>query len=337
MSYDTSEYAMQEGWERRDAPVDLNLETLSAMIAPVFAPRTVVKAALLSGGLANTNYKVTVSGLREPFVVRVYTRDPSACAREVDIYLRVRGVVPVPTLLSVDTEGQRVGYPYTLANFVEGELMTQILAGGGAEEIGQAGYAAGWTLALLGQFSFPEPGEFGPELVIVEPRSGGAQVFLAYLEPLLTAGRVRERLGAEPADRIWAFAREHAAMLDAVADETKLVHADYKATNLLLREEAGRLAMAAVLDWEFACAGAQIFDMGILLRHDRELDPAFAREFARGFTESGGTLHDGWRRMARLADFVNLVTFLDAPEERSALFADVTRLLIQTLDRWEEE
>jgi Ser/Thr protein kinase RdoA (MazF antagonist) len=114
-------------------------------------------------------------------------------------------------------------------------------------------------------------------------------------------------------------------------------HADYKAANLLLREEAGQLAIAAVLDWEFACAGAQIFDMGILLRHDRELDPAFAREFARGFTESGGTLHDGWRRMARLADFVNLVTFLDAPEERSALFADVTRLLIQTLDRWEEE
>ena len=328
---------MQEGWERIHAAVDLSLETLSEMVAPVFAPRTVVKAELLSGGLANTNYKVGVSGLREPFVVRVYTRDPSACAREVDIYLRVRGVIPTPTLLFVDTEGQRVGYPYTLANFVEGELMTLILAEGDAEKIGQAGYAAGWTLALLGQFSFPEPGAFGPELVIAEPRPGGGQAFLAYLEPLLTAGRARERLGAELADRVWAFAREHAPLLDAVADEAKLLHADYKATNLLLREDAGRLAMVAVLDWEFAWAGAQIFDMGILLRHDRELDPAFTREFARGFTEAGGALPDGWRRMARLADFVNLVTFLDAPEERSALFADVTRLLVQTLELWDEE
>ncbi len=308
---------MQEGWERIGESVDLSLETLSEMVAPVFAPRTVVKAELLSGGLANTNYKVSISGLRESFVVRVYTRDPSACAREVDIFLRVRGVVPIPTLLFVDTEGQRVGYPYTLANFVEGEPMTQILAEGDTEKIGQAGYAAGWTLALLGQFTFPEPGEFGPELVIAEPRPGGAQAFLAYLEPLLTAGRARERLGDELADRVWAFAREHAPLLDAVADEAKLLHADYKATNLLLREEAGQLAMAAVLDWEFACAGAQIFDMGILLRHDRELDPAFAREFARGFTEAGGALPDDWRRMARLADFVNLVTFLDAPEERA--------------------
>jgi Ser/Thr protein kinase RdoA (MazF antagonist) len=224
-----------------------------------------------------------------------------------------------------------------LANFVEGELMTQILAEGDSEKIGQAGYAAGWTLELLGQFTFPELGEFGPELVIAQPRQGGAVGFLAYLEPLLTAGRARERLGDELADRIWAFAREHATMLDAVADEAKLVHADYKATNLLLREDAGRLAMAAVLDWEFACAGAQIFDIGILLRHDRELDPAFAREFARGFTEAGGAPPDDWRRMARLADFVNLMTFLDAPEERSALFADVTRLLVQTLDRWDEE
>jgi fructokinase len=307
------------------------------MIAPVFAPRTVVKAELLSGGLANTNYKVSVSGLRESFVVRVYTRDPSACAREVDIFLRVRGVVPVPTLLFVDTEGERVGYPYTLANFVGGELMTQILAEGDAEKIGQAGYAAGWTLALLGQFTFPEPGEFGPELVVARLRIGGAAGFLAYLGPLLTAGRARERLSAELADRVWAFAREHAAMLDAVADESKLLHADYKATNLLLREDAGRLAMAAVLDWEFACAGAQIFDMGILLRHDRELDPAFVREFAHGLTEAGGALPDDWRRMARLADFVNLVTFLDAPDERSALLADVTRLLVQTLELWDEE
>jgi aminoglycoside phosphotransferase (APT) family kinase protein len=326
---------MQEGWERISESVDLSLETLSEMVAPVFAPRTVVKAELLSGGLANTNYKVSVSGLREPFVVRVYTRDPSACAREVDISVRVRGIVPTPSLLFVDTEGARVGHPYTLATFVEGELMTQVLAERDTEKIGQAGYAAGWTLALLGQFTFPEPGEFGPELVIAQPRQGGGQAFLAYLEPLLTAGRAWERLGDELADRVWAFAREHALMLDAVADEAKLVHADYKATNLLLREDAERLAMAAVLDWEFACAGAQIFDMGILLRHDRELDSAFVREFARGFTEAGGVLPEDWRRMARLADFVNLVTFLDAPDERSALFADVTRLLVQTLELWD--
>jgi Ser/Thr protein kinase RdoA (MazF antagonist) len=328
---------MQEGWERIHAAVDLSLETLSEMVAPVFAPRRVVKAELLSGGLANTNYKVRVSGLREPFVVRVFTRDPSACAREVDIYLRVRGVIPIPALLFVDTEGARVGYPYTLASYVEGTPMTQALASGDGERIGQAGYAAGWTLALLGQFTFPEPGEFGPELVIAQPRPGGAQGFLAYLEPLLMAGRAQERLGDELADRVWAFAREHAPLLDAVADEAKLIHADYKATNLLLREDAGQLAMAAVLDWEFACAGAQVFDIGIFLRHDRELDPAFAREFAHGFTEAGGALPDDWRRMARLADFANLITFLDAPDERSALFADVTRLLVQTLDRWDEE
>jgi fructokinase len=322
---------MQEGWERVHAAVDLSLETLSEMIAPVFAPRTVVKAEALAGGLANTNYKVGVSGLREPFVVRVFTRDPSACAREADIFVRVRGVVPIPSLLFVDTEGARVGYPYTLASYVEGTPMTQILASGDAGQIGQAGYAAGWTLALLGQFTFPEPGEFGPGLVIANPRAGGGQAFLAYLEPPLTAGRARGRLGDALADRVWAFAREHAPLLDAVADEAKLLHADYKATNLLLREEAGQLAMAAVLDWEFACAGAQIFDIGILLRHDRELDPVLTLEFARGFTEAGGALPNDWRRMARLADFVNLVTFLDAPGERGALTTDVTRLLVQTL------
>ena len=178
---------------------------------------------------------------------------------------------------------------------------------------------------------------FRSDLVIAEPRVGGAAGFLAYLEPLLKAGRARERLGDELADRVWGFAGEHAPLLDAVADEAKLLHADYKAANLLLREDAGRLAMAAVLDWEFACAGAQIFDMGILLRHERELDPAFAQEFARGFTEAGGALPDDWRRMARLADFVNLVTFLEAPEERSALFTAVTRLLVQALDHWDEE
>ena len=40
----------------------------------------------LSGGLANTNYKVTLSGANEPVVLRVYTRDPDACERERALY-----------------------------------------------------------------------------------------------------------------------------------------------------------------------------------------------------------------------------------------------------------
>ena len=77
---------MQEDWERRHPHVDLDRETLEALLRPAFPGRALVEVEPLSGGLANTNYRALLAGMGSPVVVRVYTRDPTACHREIALH-----------------------------------------------------------------------------------------------------------------------------------------------------------------------------------------------------------------------------------------------------------
>ena len=77
---------MQEGWGRRYALLELDTETLTDMLEPVAQGHAILQAEPIAGGLVNTNYRITLSGWEDKLIVRLYTRDPSACRLELDIY-----------------------------------------------------------------------------------------------------------------------------------------------------------------------------------------------------------------------------------------------------------
>jgi aminoglycoside phosphotransferase (APT) family kinase protein len=325
----------EEQWERRTQTVALDLDMISRMIAPVFAPREVVSAHLLSGGLANTNYLVGVAGMRERFVLRLYTRDPAACRIEADLYALVHDRVPLPAIFYADTEGERMGSPYMLREWAEATPLVELLSAGSEQEIESAGYSAGSVLAAIASYTFPQAGFFGPDLIIAEPLQIGPSGFLALLNDWLFKGHAGKRLRDELTHRLWQFVSLHAPLLEGAEGTPALVHGDYKASNLLIRKRGDRWEIAAVLDWEFAFAGPPLFDLAILLRHERA-DSPFTRAVAHGYTDSGGALPSDWRRITRLLDLLNLVQFLGLPGERPNLTRDVTRLITATMDEWIE-
>jgi aminoglycoside phosphotransferase (APT) family kinase protein len=314
----------------------LDLAAVSRMIASAFAPRKsahAVSAQLLSGGLANTNYRVRVAGMRETFVLRLYTRDPMTCRTEVALNALVRERVPVPAISYADTEGELMGTPYALVEWVEGTPLTELLATGGGQEIERAGESAGAVLARIAAFTFPAAGFFGPELTIAEPLPIGPGAFVALLDDWLAPGPAHDQLGDEMTARLLGFIHAQAPLLEATQDAHTLVHGDYKASNLLVRARDESWEVAAVLDWEFAFSGPPLFDLAIMLRHERA-DSPFTRGVARGYTASGGTLPPDWWRIIRLLDLLNLVQFLCLPGERPILVRDVTRLIAATMDGW---
>ncbi len=321
----------EQQWERRTPTVALDLDAVSRMIAPVFAPRDAVSAQLLSGGLANTNYKVRIAGMRESFVLRLYTRDPHACRTEVDLYALVQDHVPMPAIYYADVEGELMGTPYTLRAWVEGTPLAELLSTGGKQELEGAGYYAGRVLAAIGRYTFPEAGFFGPDLNIAEPLLLGPASFLAMLDDWLFHSLAGQRLGDEPTARLWRFVQTHAPLLAGTQGVSALVHGDYKASNLLVRKQSDVWEVAAVLDWEFAFAGTPLFDLAILLRHERA-DSPLTQAVARGYADAGGTLPTDWWRIARLLDMLNLVQFLTLPGERANLTRSVTALITATMD-----
>src|SRR5215813_6923349 len=111
---------MQDGWGRRHAHVQLDQREVQALLEPALPGGIVVAAEPLAGGLANTNYRVTLAARDEPVVLRLYTRDVSACAREAALARLVAESVPVAEVLFTDCEGTRSGgRPYAVQAWVE--------------------------------------------------------------------------------------------------------------------------------------------------------------------------------------------------------------------------
>jgi aminoglycoside phosphotransferase (APT) family kinase protein len=320
-------------WEPRTQTLSLDLAAVSRLIAPVFAPRDAISAQQLSGGLANTNYRVRVAGMRETFVLRLYTRDPGACRTEVAIYNLVQDRVPVPGILYADVNGERMGTPYILSEWVEGTPLVDLLATGSDEEVAAAGEHVGATLAGIAAHTCAQPGFFGADLNIAEPLPIGPEGFVALLKDWLFHGPAGRRLGDALLQRLWRFVNANAPLLATIQDACTLVHGDYKASNLLMRQREARWHVAAVLDWEFAFAGPPLFDLAILLRHESK-DAPFTYRVASGYVTAGGTLPADWWRITRLLDLLNLVQFLGLPGERERMTRDVTALIVATMETW---
>ena len=76
-----------------------------------------------------------------------------------------------------------------------------------------------------------------------------------------------------------------------------------------------------VLDWEFACAGPALLDVGQLLRWGAS--GAFVDAFELGYRANEGTLPEGWRRAAGWFDVVHLCGLLAGAAPGSVRAADV--------------
>ena len=299
----------EKDWNGRHDFVLLNEATLNAMLQPVFPGKRVVEVEMFTAGLCNTNYKIRVSDLADTFILRLYIRDRAACQKDYDIFNLVRKRVPVPELLYVDRDGSRYDTAYAVMKWVDGTLLSDVIATGNtADSIGCA-YAVGTTLAQIGAYKFLQGGFFGTGLSIAQPFDADNAAFLDIIEQFLFKGNAGQRLGDALRDQLWSFVTVHASYLDSVKNDASLVHSDFKGVNILVRQEQKRWHVVAVLDWEFAFAGSPLTDVANMLRYERLLPKRFESEFIRGYRDEGGQLPREWKRTSKLLDLLSLCEF----------------------------
>jgi aminoglycoside phosphotransferase (APT) family kinase protein len=264
----------------------------------------------LSGGARRDTYRVIdETGARS--VLRL-DRDAASLEKEVALTLLVRGRVPVAAIVGADLTGELVGVPLTVSAYAEGELLDAALAGAGDDDASALGEVVGRTLATIGTIVFDAPGPLGPALR-PEPFDVPLPGLLVETgDRVLGEAAARSALGDPVADGYRALLQEAAPALEAVADETALVHSDFNGKNLVLaRDPAGAPVVSAVLDWEFAFAGPPLADVGNMLRRQERMPAAFVDRFVASFAEHGGGLPAGWRSIAAALDALALLDFLD--------------------------
>jgi aminoglycoside phosphotransferase (APT) family kinase protein len=214
-----------------------------------------------------------------------------------------------------------------LLEWIPGVTLHDAACSPGSAELGTVARLVGRALGQIHSVPFERTGFLaGPTLTLVEPFDAGSAGLVRFAESCLFAQGGAERLGLDLAKSTFEWLRTAASRLDDGECTPCLVHGDYGATNLLVRETGDDIA---VLDWEFACAGIPAFDFGNLLRDPLRGMVGFTRELSAGYRETGGELEQGWEKRAALSDLFACFQFLGRSAEHAERLPGIRRRVQQ--------
>jgi aminoglycoside phosphotransferase (APT) family kinase protein len=311
--------------ERRTQLVELSASQLHAALARVLGSTEVLSYEQLASGRANTLYAVTTR--HGKLVLRLHVRSPDSCAKERALHALVTSSVAVPPLLGVCEELEVLGYPFSVAAFVDGQTLEQLLLGGNALRLETAARSLGHTLARFTQFRFETFGDLS-----AEPAGRGLRVspwsFSDFYRLILFESPAGARLG-ELRDRVWQLVQTSGERFPD-GWPPHLAHGDFNPTNLLVGDSG---EVAAVLDWEFSHAGKLWGDLGNLLRErpDLPLPRYFVPALAEGLGDLGVKLPLTWRKLCLLEDLSSACEFLSSSEEKPLTHARALSQIQRTL------
>jgi len=307
----------------------------SRLVEKAFPQRRIAGVQQLSGGLINTNLKVTFSTGEAPVVLRLHQKGPATCLKETNVLRLVGRTVPVPDVLYVEPNGIDNSGAFSILQFMEGLTFQQLKRTRNLTAIHQASASVGKTLAAIGAYKFAKPGSLTGTLTndieVGPPYTYTSDPIPEILDTFLNLADAQRRLGAF-AQRLHDFVWAWAPSLPDITNVSDLVHSDFGNRNILVNEVAGHWRVAAVLDWEFAFSGSPLLDVGNFLRYELGSDPLREPYFSQSFVANGGSLPDNWRQIIRVMDLTALVECLTHNYLPDDVVAEILGLIHSTVE-----
>jgi aminoglycoside phosphotransferase (APT) family kinase protein len=269
---------------------------------------------LLTGGATNLNYRLRFEGLQDLLVLRIHTRDPGACAKELAILRSAEGFLPVPEVIYASPSGDEDLPPHILYRFVEGITFQELKSRGDPKEIAEAAYAIGSALAHVP--AVRPPRELGPRAAVTDE---------SLDSPLL-----EQRLGCRELDGLREVLSGWWPRIGALLEDRCLVHGDYNNRNAILAHRNGRWEVAAILDWELAFVGSPLWDAARFICYEQPFRPRREPHFSRGFIESGGQLPEDWTTFARVLNAATAAESVSRPDLPERFIPELRELIIRT-------
>ena len=298
----------------------LTNQAVRQLLAKVFPRKTLRNCELLSGGLINTNLKISFDSPDEPVVLRVYRDGAGVCRKEVAIHSLIKRAIPVADILYAEPNDDSISF--AILQFVNGLTFQQLKRTGDISAIEQASRSVGKTLAAIGQFTFPKSGRLladDSNVLEVGPAfTSGPDPIQQLVDKFLESVTCRERLGRELMNEVNEFFSFWSARLPDLDKQPTLVHNDFGDRNILVHEQDGKWEVAAVLDWELAFSGSPLLDVGRFLRYEKLNAPLRQPFFSESFVQHGGQLPENWRQIVRVIDITGILeclTQIDLPAD----------------------
>ncbi|MDP3562137.1 MAG: aminoglycoside phosphotransferase family protein [Legionellaceae bacterium] len=323
---------LKTNWERYRDHFTINKVILDSLLQP-YSNSKITDVTLLSEGCANSNYKVEFI-TEQPVVLRIYLREKNSLAREMALHKMLANQLPVPEIFYSDDTCILIDHPYAIMEFVDGELMRNVILSKNESSIKDCAFSAGVYLNHLRNIKLSDGGFFQDGSLTIRPFNHDEE-YLPYAYSCLDNINVRESLGEQRAVDLRAFLEENQQFLPGKS-EANLTHADYDPANMLVKKIDARYQVIAILDWEFAFSGSYLMDIGMFLRYSHKLPEMYETNFIKGIVSEGGILPKSWKKSVKLMDMICLLSLLywNPKKERPNLSADVTSLIQNTLNDW---
>jgi aminoglycoside phosphotransferase (APT) family kinase protein len=325
---------MKAGWERSNEYVMPDIHTIQNMLTPCLKSKGIDQVQRLSGGLNNSNIKITTN-TNEIFVLRIYPKENKSMKIESEIAKLLEGRVPVPQVLYSDSSFSVCNYPFLVMNWVGGVQLSEMIDRKNEKIIWSAATKAGAALAEVHKMKFHDSGFFDDHLNIKEHVEMNANSFIVFIEEILKKGYVTKHIGVKLCSSVLNFSKEHAFLLDNPGEQNSLVHSDFNPLNILVEEEDSSIRISAILDWEYAFSGSPLMDIGNMLRYEGVTSIGMLKPFILSYLENGGVLPHKWLQKAKLLDLIALLDLLNKEECGEVRVKDITRLISNMMEEWE--
>jgi aminoglycoside phosphotransferase (APT) family kinase protein len=304
---------------RRQQAALITPERLERILDRALPNRAFSSFELLPGGSTNLNYLVRFNETHAPAVLRIYVRDREACSKELALISSAARLLPVPEILFADANGHEDIGPHILYRFAEGITFHELKSRGNPQDVADAAYAIGQSLAQVGTVAY-SPATLCPAY----RRYASTEC----LDPAL----LEERLGGWMRDRLFAVASDNAGRLAGLNEENALVHGDFNNRNAIVKFERGRWAVSGILNWEMAFSGSPLWDAARFTCYERPGRPRREPHFSRGFTDGGGSLPADWSHFARVVSVISAAESLSRVDLRPHFVPELCELVGLLLD-----
>lgn len=284
----------------------------------------------LDGGFSSANYLIE---MQDGFqCVARLAADGERLQKEADILNLVSARephIPIPNVLHFLEKQSETAPACCLVSFCAGEPLDKVEDTLTDDEcIDVCTELAGYASAIH-RIEFEKNGFFtaGPSVGLEFPSYVEGTV--AYLALCIENSTFLSRVGGSRAEELRALL--HREELHLPPNTQCLTHGDFNQKNVLvLRNDEGKMGVAALLDWEFALSGSGIMDIGNLLRFEGESKAVDGEIFANAYLVAGGHLAPNWRAQAAFADILPQCNFLMEEVERPTTI----RTALGVIDRY---
>jgi aminoglycoside phosphotransferase (APT) family kinase protein len=295
------------------------------LLARAFPRDRLLNVTPLVGGRSNAMFRARLSHAGD-VVLRIFTRSAAEGRREVELLQRLRGRIVVPEVLASDAGGKTSAF--VVYRYVEGTTFKEFKKTAGLQAIAEASFATGAALAEIGK---QPPVETTPFRVEPDCPGWGTATWSGFLNACAGDPIFRQRAGTNTARAVRLLVERWSAQVADVSQRRGLIHGDFSRSNVVLHHASGTWRVAAILDWEFACGGSPLFDIGHFLRYESKQRDSLEPHFSDGFVSGGGVLPHDWHRLSRILDLAAIAGGLTKAHLPEPAQAELLKLLAATL------